>query len=247
MKLKGNTVLITGGSSGIGLALAERFLKYDNEVIICGSSEEKLKAAKEKFSKLHTFQCDISGEADRISFYDKVTKEFPNLNILINNAGIQQRVNLKELDWDTCKKEIATNLEAPIHFSSLFIPNLMLKKDAFIVNVSSGLAFMPPIWVPIYGATKAGLHSFTFTLRHQLADTDIGVVEVIPPAVNTDLGSKGVHDNGVDLNEFADGVWNGFADGDLEIGFGVTSEVGQRTRQECEEIAVKVWKQNFNR
>ena len=126
MNITGNTILITGGSAGIGLALAERFLKENNTVIICGRNEQKLEEAKLKFPEIHTLVCDISKEEERISLYKKAVEEFPKLNVLINNAGIQQRINLSKLQesWSYYQKEIATNLEAPIHLVTLFIPHL---------------------------------------------------------------------------------------------------------------------------
>lgn len=238
MKLSGNTVLITGGTSGIGLALAERFLK-ENEVIICSRSDERLNETVTKLPGLHIIRCDVSEEGDRIALFNKVTSEFPTVNIVINNAGIQQRLNLKDVDFDTCRAELATNLEAPIHLSVLFIKALIGKDNAHIVNVSSGLAFRPPVWAPVYGATKAGLHSFTFSLRAQIADTGIKVMEVIPPAVNTNLGGPGMHTFGADVDKYADSVWRGFEMGDDEIGFEGNLETRDQTRAQLEQAALE--------
>ena len=241
--MKNSTVLITGGSNGIGLALAKRFLANDNEVIICGRSEDKLAKAKENFPKLHTKCCDVADEAQRLEFYQWAIKEFPNLNILINNAGIQRRITLSEknLDWSEIKQEIAINLEAPIHFSTLFIEHLLGQKNPQIINITSGLAFMPPIWVPVYGATKAGMHSFAFSLREQLQECGIKVIEVIPPAVNTDLGGVGMHTFGAPLDDFADTVFKGLEDGNLEVGFNNLAQT-KLGRDEIEKNAREVWK-----
>ena len=150
MKLSGNTILITGGSAGIGLAFAERFLENDNEVIIVGRREDKLKEAKETHPQLHTRVCDVSNESERIALFDWVESEFPELNVLVNNAGIQQRVNLlnaKE-DWGYYRNEISINVDGPIHLSMLFTPLLMKQEDAAMINISSGLVLTPGVWVP---------------------------------------------------------------------------------------------------
>ena len=240
MNNTGNTILITGGSAGIGLALAERFLKENNTVIICGRNEQKLEEAKLKFPEIHTLVCDISKEEERISLYKKAVEEFPKLNVLINNAGIQQRINLSKLQesWSYYQKEIATNLEAPIHLVTLFIPHLEKQKDAVIANVSSGLAFTPMAAAPVYCATKAAIHSFTMSLRYQLLESGIKVIEIAPPAVSTDLGGPGLHVGMPSPEEFAEGVFKGLENGDQEIGYG-TSEARLRMSRDEIDAAVK--------
>src|SRR6185312_15994897 len=147
--------------------------------------------------------------------------EFPNLNVLVNNAGIQRRdFNFTQTGpepWPRTHEELAINLEAPIHLTELFVPHFKKQNDPVIINVTSGLAFVPIVAMPLYCATKAALHSFTLSLRHQLAPGGIAsrevasggikVIEIIPPAVNTDLGGPGLHTFGVPLNEFADSVF----------------------------------------
>ena len=243
MNMTNNTILITGGASGIGLALAERFLGRGNEVIICGRRADKLEEAKAKFPKLHIRVCDVSVESDRRSLVEWVISSFPNLNILVNNAGIQQRINLLDAtdDWNYYRQEISANQEAPIHLSMLLIPHLIQKKDATIINVTSGLAFVPPAWVPIYGATKAAMHSFTVSLRLQLLKNNINVVEVLPPAVNTDLGGIGLHTFGEPLDDFADSVFKRFESGDLEIGYQFSENVIRASRDEIDEIVLRNW------
>lgn len=243
MKLSGNTVLISGGASGIGLALAERFLQTGNEVIVCGRRPDKLREAKQQLPQLHTKVCDVASEADRIALYDWVTVDFPALNILVNNAGIQQRVNLLRAgnEWNYYRQELAINLEAPIHLSMLFVPHLLRQQQAYIVNITSGLAFTPPAWVPVYGATKAGLHSFTVSLRLQLADTNIGVIEVLPPAVNTDLGGVGLHTFGAPVDDFAQAVFTGFEANDWEIGYGSSLNAIRATRGDIDKIVLQNW------
>jgi uncharacterized oxidoreductase len=243
MNITGNTVLITGGASGIGLALAERFLNAGNEVIVCGRRQEKLNEAKQRFPQLHTHVCDVANEADRKSLFTWVTSEFPELNVLVNNAGIQQRVNLLKPnnEWSYYHQEIAINLEGPIHLTLLFVPHLVQKKNATIINVSSGLAITPATWAPMYSATKAALHSFTMTLRLQLSKTNVEVVEVLPPAVNTDLGGPGLHTFGVPVDDFADAVFKGFEAGNLEIGYGGTEKRGRASRDEIDQATKQMW------
>lgn len=241
MNLKNNTILITGGSNGIGLAMAERFLQNDNEVIICGRLEDKLASAKERFPKLHTKVCDIGDENQRIALYEWAISEFPKLNVLVNNAGIQQRINFSDENatWDSFKDEIAINFMAPLHLTKLFLEHLKKQASPVIINVSSGLAFMPPVMAPVYGSTKAALHSFTFSLRQQLSDFE--VVEIIPPAVNTDLGGIGVHTTGVPLDEFANSVFMDLSQNKTEIGYAYSLDSLDHTRREMEERASKAW------
>ncbi len=195
MKTKGNTLLITGGATGIGFALAEAFAKAGNKVLICGRRESKLKEARNKLPQIETLACDVSKKQGRELLYKWVKDNYPELNVLINNAGIQRMIDLKKginvlLEGEN---EIETNLAAPIHLSAYFVPLLMKQKEAAIINVSSGLGFVPIAAMPVYCATKAGVHSFTVSLRHQLKKTSIKVFEIIPPMVDTELG-KGTTD-----------------------------------------------------
>lgn len=243
MKMAGNTVLITGGGSGIGLAFAERFLEKGNSVIIVGRREEKLQEAKEKFPELHTKVCDLSKQEERISLFEWVSSHFPDVNVLVNNAGIQQRVNVLKAteSWDYYSKEIHINVEGLIHLSLLFIPYFLTRTDASIINISSGLAIRPGAWVPIYSATKSAVHSFTASLRLQLENTHISVVEVFPPAVNTDLGGAGLHTFGAPLDSFADSIFERFEKGDLEIGYEDSEKRLHASREENEEGMKKAW------
>ncbi|MCU9612001.1 SDR family NAD(P)-dependent oxidoreductase [Caldibacillus lycopersici] len=243
MKISGNTVLITGGASGIGLALAERFLQNENEVIIVGRRQEKLAEVKEKYPQIHTRKCDIASTTERTALYEWIKSDFPNTNVLINNAGIQQQVNLLKApyDWNYYQKEISINIEGPIHLSMLFIPHLITKSNATIINISSGLAIRPGVWVPIYSATKAAIHSFTVSLRHQLANTTIGVIEVFPPAVNTDLGGVGIHTSGAPLADFADSVFHRIKTGDIEIGYGDSEKRLHASKDEIDHGTKVAW------
>lgn len=181
----------------------------------------------------------MTKEADRIALFDWVTSEHPDVNVLVNNAGIQQRyhvlkANAKE-DWSYYSNEIASNVEAPFHFSMLFAQYFATKDYAAILNVSSGLAFTPMAIAPIYSATKAAVHSFTMSLRHQLEDTNIEVVEIAPPAVNTDLGGAGLHTFGTPVDEFADAIFKGLEEGKIEIGYARAASAMRMSRDEIDE------------
>jgi uncharacterized oxidoreductase len=221
MKLAGNTVLVTGGGTGIGLAIAQRFLKAGSKVVICGRRAEKLAEAKAQNPGFETLVADVGTEAERIALFEEAVKRFPDLNVLVNNAGIQRRVKLSEgvTDWAEHQQEIAINFEAPIHLALLFTPHLAKQRHPAIVNVTSGLSFAPLPGAAVYSATKAGMHSFTLSLRKQLAKVGVEVVEIIPPAVNTDLGGAGLHTFGEPLDEFADGVMARVDAGELEVGY----------------------------
>jgi uncharacterized oxidoreductase len=190
MRTFGNTVLITGGSAGIGLELALALAERGNDVIICARRAALLDEAQRRDPRLHVHVADVSLRQDREGLLELVQRQFPLTNILVNNAGIQHRIDFQSAGRDLAKvdEEIATNLTAPIHLSALFVPQLGSQADAAIVNVSSGLAFAPLAHMPVYCATKAALHSMTLSLRHQLRDTTIRVFEVIPPIVATELG-----------------------------------------------------------
>ncbi|HEX8636674.1 MAG TPA: SDR family NAD(P)-dependent oxidoreductase [Pyrinomonadaceae bacterium] len=237
MNLSGNTVLITGGASGIGLAFAERFLASGSEVIICGRREDKLAEAKAKYPQIQTRVCDVAKESERKALFEWTIENHRAVNVLINNAGIQRRVDLTENeDWEKTRSEIAINFEAPIHLSRLFVPHFRKRENAAIVNVTSGLSFVPLANVPVYCATKAALHSFTLSLRHQLAATPITVVEIAPPAVDTDLGGAGLHTFGVNVDEFADAIFARLADGETEIAYGTAEKASRASRAERDEI-----------
>lgn len=236
INLDGNTVLVTGGATGIGFGIVKHFYEHGSTVIVCGRRQDALLAAKSKLPKLITYQCDVGVEQGRLSLRDFISKEFPKTNVLVNNAGIQRRLELSKLEpWRETQREIAINFEAPVHLCQLFLPHLVKQSQAAIINVSSGLSFAPLASVPVYSATKAALHSFTLSLRHQLAKSSISVIEIIPPAVNTDLGGPGLATFGVDVNEFCDAAMKRLASGELEIGFGVSEKTRNASRQELDE------------
>ncbi|MBD2722673.1 SDR family oxidoreductase [Hymenobacter armeniacus] len=237
MNLSTNTVLLTGGATGIGLALAVRFLRAGSTVIIVGRRAEKLAEAQQLYPGLITRVADVADAAERAELARWATATYPRLNVLVNNAGIQNRVQLAEpgADWDHLRQEIVINVEAPIHLSTLLIPHLRGQAHAAIVNVTSGLSFAPAAFAPIYSATKAALHSFTLSLRHQLQPTGISVLEIVPPAVNTDLGGPGLHTFGVNVDEFADSVMARLAAGEEEVGFGTSEQARLASRAELDE------------
>lgn len=189
MKITSNTILITGGATGIGFALAEALVKAGNKVIICGRRQVKLTEAKNRVPELEIKVCDITDEKERAALLEWVKNDFGDLNILINNAGVQRIMQLKEgiKALQGGEDEIQTNLVALVRLSAYFVPFLLEKKESAIINVSSGLAFRPLAVKPVYSATKAAVHSFTVSLRQQLKDTSIKVFEIIPPIVATEL------------------------------------------------------------
>jgi uncharacterized oxidoreductase len=218
MELQNNKILITGGASGIGLGLTERFIKENNTVIICGRRESVLKEVTDKFPTVITRICDLSIESERINLYKWISENHSDLNILINNAGIQQWMNVSDEDFfERAKTEIATNIEAPLHLISLFIN---LKSLKTVMNVTSGLSFSPYAKVPVYSATKAFFRSFTLSLRHLLKAKNIEVIEIIPPALNTDLGGIGLHNTAPSVESFIESIFEQLKEGKDQLTFG---------------------------
>jgi uncharacterized oxidoreductase len=188
MKLAKRTVLITGGSSGIGLELARQLLERDNVVIITGRDQDKLDAATRALPRVHTFRSDVSDPEAIAALHERVIARFPALDTLINNAGIMRNLSLHQSrDLNDITREIEINLVGPIRMVQQFLPHLKTRSGALIVNVSSGLAFVPLPISPVYSATKAAIHSFTQSLRVQLAGTGVTAVELAPPGVETPL------------------------------------------------------------
>lgn len=196
MKLSGNSILITGGATGIGFALASSFVRFGNKVMICGRREEKLKEAKEKLPGIETRKCDVTKETERRGLYEWVSANFSEMNMLVNNAGIQRFVDFRKGTEDLLGKEdeVDTNLKAQMYMSAQFVSLLSKQKEAAIINISSGLGFIPLARYPVYSASKAAIHSFSISLRHQLRETPIKVFELIFPTVkDTELKSKQLH------------------------------------------------------
>ncbi|MBN1467684.1 MAG: SDR family NAD(P)-dependent oxidoreductase [Fusobacteriaceae bacterium] len=189
MNINSNTILITGGTSGIGLELASKLISLGNTVIVTGRDQKKLDEVKNRFSSINIFKCDVSKQEEIENFYEEVIKQFPNLNFLINNAGIVQELDFKnnKIDLNKINSEIAINLTGSIQMASLFSKHLQRKKTSAILNVSSALAFVPVAMTPVYSATKAAIHSFSQSLRIQLKETNVKVFEVAPPVIKTPL------------------------------------------------------------
>ena len=191
MNLSANTILITGGATGIGFALARQLSQHGNRVIICGRSEEALLKAQAAVPALITHVCDVTDTSSRQAMVNWLGAAHPELNVVINNAGIQLRRDFKDDDaLEKLEQEIAINFTAPIRLISELLPQLRRQPQAVIVNVTSALAFAPLAGVPVYCATKAAMHAYTLSLRHQLKALGIRVVEMAPPLVDTDLGGE---------------------------------------------------------
>ena len=188
MRLENRTVLITGGTSGIGLELAKQLLQRGSTVIVTGRDQEKLDAAKRALPGVHAFKSDVSDPVAITALHNSVLARFPALDTLINNAGIMRNLNLnQDRDLNDVTREIEINLSGPVRMIQQFLPHLKTREDALIVNVTSGLAFVPLPLSPVYSATKAALHSFTQSLRVQLDGTGVTVIELAPPGVETPL------------------------------------------------------------
>jgi uncharacterized oxidoreductase len=203
MNTKGNTILITGGGTGIGYALAEAFVEAGNEVVVCGRRMGKLKEAEKQIPGIQTRVCDITDPAACKELIGWMKKKHPAFNILINNAGIQQILDFRDdVPFSTISKEVATNFTAQVHLANLSTKHFLKQNEAAIVNITSGLAFIPIAVMPVYCATKSALHSFSVSLRHQLRNTSVKVFEIIPPMVDTELdhgsrGKRGQNDRGI--------------------------------------------------
>lgn len=188
MKLQDNTILITGGGSGIGVALAKK-LSVSNKVIICGRNFMKLQDVKNQFPKIEIIQCDISNGESVRNLIAEIQKKYSSLNFLINNAGIMKFWNLTNSDSNSEElyPEIQTNLIGTIGLTQALLPHLLKQNKGYILNVSSVLAFVPMSAAPIYSATKSALHSYSISLRQQLENRNIKVFELLPAAIDTEM------------------------------------------------------------
>jgi uncharacterized oxidoreductase len=191
MKMQSNTIFITGGTSGIGKGLAEAFHHLGNQVIISGRHEDRLRNICAANPGMRHFVLDVTDLTSVRNTARKIIEEFPALNCVFNNSGVQKKHNFvagKPLDDPAMLAEIHTNLLGLIRVSAEFLPHLKNQQGATLLNVSSGLAFVPLAVFPVYCATKAAVHSFSLSLRHQLKDSNVKVIELIPPYVATELG-----------------------------------------------------------
>jgi uncharacterized oxidoreductase len=230
MQVSKNKILITGGASGIGKALTERFLKENNTVIVCGRRGEVLQALKSEFPEVITQKCDLEIGAEREALYSWISEQHPDLNMLVNNAGIQNWTSVDDKDFfQRGQQEIAINIEAPLHLTSLFINLPSLRT---VMNVTSGLAYAPNAKVAVYSASKAFFHSFTLSLRHLLKARNIEVIEIIPPALNTDLGGKGIHDFAPPVSDFIEAIFAQLAKGETALTWGYSAEIAKAGPEE---------------
>jgi len=221
MKLQGNTILITGGSAGIGLAMANKFVSLGNRVIVTGRNADKLEAARKESPALEIIQSDAADPGAVQALAAEVGDRFPEMNVLVNNAGVMIPRNHTGPSGDlvALTGELDINLAGPIRMVSVLIDRLKANRGT-IINVSSGLAFVPLQLSPIYCATKAALHSYTMSLRQQLKDEGVEVIELMPPAVHTELTAD-MPDDGdfkvLTTDELMEGTFKGLRAGRLEI------------------------------
>jgi uncharacterized oxidoreductase len=210
MQVTGNTILITGGGSGIGRALAEAFHRRGNEVIIAGRREDALRKVAEANPGMETAVLDVRDAKGIEAFAAHMAEAFPKLNVVVHNAGIMQLENWRadQVDLTTAEATIATNLLAPIRLSAALLPQLKRQPRSTIATVTSGLAFLTLAHTPAYSATKAAIHAFSDALRYQLRDTNVDVIEIAPPYVQTELmGEQQANDpQAMPLAEFIDEV-----------------------------------------
>ena len=205
MKTTNNTILITGGTSGIGLGLALRFHQAGNKVIIAGRRKQLLDTITAEHPGIEALVLDVADPASIADAYETVTRTHPELNVVVNMAGIMLPEDLHDPGFlATAESTVTTNLLGPIRVLAAFIPFLTKQQDAAIINVSSGLAFVPLPITPTYSATKAALHSFTESLRVQLADTPVQVIELVPPAVRTTLMGQQDSEQAMPLEDYLD-------------------------------------------
>ncbi len=207
MKMTGNTILITGGTSGIGLELATQLSQRNNTVIVTGRNLATLHELQERFPNIHTYQSDVSDPAAIATLYQNITQDFPALNVIINNAGIMRMLSLNgKHGLQDVGQEIEINMLGPVRMVEQFLPSLKTKPEAAIVNISSGLAFLPLASAPVYCATKAGIHSYTESLRVQLQGTSVKVFELAPPPTSTPL-----------MDNFGSDSFNGNSQGVMKV------------------------------
>jgi len=236
MKLEKRTVLITGGSSGIGLELAKRLLERGNTVIVTGRDQQKLDAAKRALPEVHIFKSDVRDPDAIVALHAGVLAQFPALDTLVNNAGIMRNLNLnRDRDLNDVSREIEINLSGPVRMIQQFLPHLLTRQSALILNVSSGLAFIPFPASPVYCATKAAIHSFTQSLRVQLNGTSVAVIELAPPAVETPLlrgefAEEMKNQKGMDVKILANRAISGIEAGELEIRPGLSNVLKAMSR-----------------
>jgi uncharacterized oxidoreductase len=236
MKLEKRTVLITGGTSGIGLELAKQLHQRGNTMIVTGRDQVKLDSTRRLLPGIHTFKSDVSDPAAIAVLYDDVIAQFPTLDTLINNAGIMRNLDLnRDRDLVDVTREIEINLSGPVRMVQQFLRHLKTREHALIINVSSGLAFIPLPISPVCSATKAAIHSFTLSLRMQLVGSCVTVVELAPPGTETPLFRSEFEDElkgqkGMDVQVLVRRAIAGIEAGKLEIRPGLANVLKAMSR-----------------
>jgi len=243
MKLSNRTVLVTGGTGGIGLGIAEAFHRSGSRVIVCGRDRKKLSTVGKKFPGITALPCDVGDVRQRENLAAEVLRRFPDLDILVNNAGIQRYIDLKK-GYDELKSgedEIAINFISTVELTALFIGHLMSRPSAAVINVSSGLGFRPMLNTPVYSATKAAIHTYSLVLRQQLKDTSVKVIEIVPPKVDTGLNREGrdgdgahLKFRGISLAEYIPTVIKGLENDAEMIFYGDGEKILSESRRESE-------------
>ncbi|MDB4992863.1 MAG: 3-oxoacyl-[acyl-carrier protein] reductase [Myxococcaceae bacterium] len=246
MKLTRRTILITGASAGIGLAFARKFVELDNEVIVTGRRKDVLDEIKAKHPTLHIIQSDVADPAQIMALAARVKAEFPRLDVLMNNAGIMLYKNLStpEADLAGLMTEMNINVGGVIRTTSAFIDILTANRGT-VINMSSALAFVPSPCTPIYSATKAAIHSYTQSLRFQLEEAGVEVIELMPPAVRTDMTVELSKDKGVTLidpDELVKLSLAALASGAREVRPGQANALAFMRRLAPEFIGRQLWK-----
>jgi uncharacterized oxidoreductase len=246
MKLTDRTILITGGSAGIGLAFALKFLELGNQVIVTGRRASVLYEVKTKYPKLHTIQSDVADAPQIVALAKRVKAGYPKLDVLMNNAGIMLHKNVKvpAADLDRLMLEMDINVGGVIRMTSAFVDVLAANRGT-IINVSSALAFVPLPSAPIYSATKAAVHAYTQSLRFQLEDAGVEVIDLMPPGVKTDLTTEMQQGEGIALmstDELIKQSFAGFRAGKLEIRPGQSNLLAWMRRLAPDFINRQLWK-----
>ncbi|WP_050478225.1 SDR family oxidoreductase [Herbaspirillum rhizosphaerae] len=246
MRLTNRTILITGGSAGIGLAFALKFADLGNTVIVTGRRQAALDRINAKYPELHTIRSDVGNPAEITSLAARMKADFPKLDVLVNNAGISRYRNLttSAAGLDELMEEVNINVGGVVRMTSAFMDILTTNKGT-LINVSSGLAFVPLPCLPIYCATKAAIHSYTQSLRFQLEDADVEIIEIMPPAVKTDMTKDVSDDDGITLitaDELVALSIDALRKGRLEIHPGQSRQLSFMRRLAPDFINRQLWK-----
>ncbi|MES2651975.1 MAG: SDR family NAD(P)-dependent oxidoreductase [Bacteroidota bacterium] len=229
MKTTGNTIFISGGSAGIGLAIAKKFSAAGNKIIINGRSKERLQNALKELDNAFAIQGDLSVKADRLKIAEELKSKHPELNIIINNAGAAFMNDLSDSNKNPAEKayeEINTNYISVIDFTALTLPLLLQQEEAAIINVSSIAVFRSNKYLPTYSASKAALHSYTQGLRDTFSENEsLGVYELYPPLVNTEFSAEIGGVNGIPPSEVADELFIALGKNQFEVPVGGTKKI----------------------